>query len=718
MEPGSPYPLGASWDGSGVNFALFSAHADKVELCLFDDTGRHEIERINLPAHTDEVWHGYLPTASPGLLYGYRVYGPYEPAHGHRFNPHNLLLDPYARSLHGELKPSPAHFAYRLGSARADQSFDRRDNAHAMPKCRVVDTAFTWGEDRRPQTPWSDTVIYELNVRGYTMTHPDVPNSERGTFAGLARAEVIDSIASLGVTAVELLPVQSFVDENHLLDRRLRNFWGYNTIGFFSPAQRYLAGERIEEFKTFVKRFHAAGIEVILDVVYNHTAEGDQLGQTLSFRGIDNPSYYRLTDDGHYLNWSGCGNTLNLTHPRVLQMVMDSLRYWAEDMHVDGFRFDLGTALGREARDFDPGSGFFDAVRQDPVLSRLKLIAEPWDVGPDGYRLGGFPPGWSEWNDRFRDTLRGFWRGDPGFMREMGARLTGSSDLFEHHGRRTWASINFVAAHDGFTLGDLVTFEERHNEANHENNADGHSDNLSANYGIEGPTDDDAVNALRERQKRNLLATLLISQGVPMLLAGDEHGNSQGGNNNAYCQDNDIGWLNWDRIDDAGWSLRTFVRRLIALRRLYPMLRQPGFLHGEPCSNGHKNITWYKPAGTEKQSHDWDNPPARCIGMQLNGASVQDAAHSDEPEASLFVILNGDIQTVGFKLPPVPPPDAGWHPINGINGDIPDFEKNGDIPDFGSRNQECPHFPPHFPPGEILQVPGRTVLIFASRPRA
>ncbi len=696
---GAPFPLGATWDGSGVNFALFSAHAEKVELCLFDATGRHETIRLELPAHTDEVWHGYLPAASPGLLYGYRVYGPYEPVRGHRFNPNNLLLDPYARALHGEHRPSPAHFGYKLGSARADQSFDRRDNAHAMPKCRVIDTAFTWGDDRRPRTPWEETVIYELNVRGYTMLHPEVPEALRGGFAGLATPQIIDEIASLGVTAVELLPVQAFVDENHLVEKGLRNFWGYNTIGFFAPAQRYLADGRIGEFKTLVKRFHAAGIEVILDVVYNHTAEGDHLGQTLSFRGIDNLSYYRLTEDGHYLNWSGCGNTVNLTHPRVLQMVMDSLRYWAEDMHVDGFRFDLGTALGREAQDFDSGSGFFDVLRQDPVLSKLKLIAEPWDVGPDGYRLGGFPPGWSEWNDRFRDTLRGFWRGDGQFMREMGARLTGSSEFFEHRGRRAWASLNFATAHDGFTLADVVSYQERHNEANQEDNADGHGKNLSANYGVEGPTDDADIRELREAQKRNMLATLLIAQGTPMLLAGDEFSNSQAGNNNAYCQDNEIGWLNWDRIDPVGEALRTFVRGVIALRRSHPVLRQSNFLHGEVCPNGHKNIAWYTPAGAEKQADDWENPRHRCIGMLLNGDAAQGA--TDEAASSVFAILNAHDETVSFELPPPPSPDSHWESV---------LDTRMNASDSLPTDQEYTHAA-----GETADMPGHTVLVLASR---
>ena len=582
--PGRPYPLGASWDGDGVNFALFSAHAERVELCLFDRTGRTEVERIDLPELTDEVWHGYLPDAAPGLLYGYRVHGPYAPEAGHRFNANKLLVDPYARALEGAFRWNDAHHGYRVGSGRVDLSFDRRDNARYMPKCRVVEPAFTWGEDRRPSVPWSDTVIYETHVRGFTIRHPELDRARRGTFAGLSSAATIDHLTSLGVTAVELLPVHAFIDDRFLVEKGLRNYWGYNTLGFFAPEPRYLSGSDIGEFKTMVKRLHDSGIEVLLDVVYNHTVEGNELGPTLSFRGIDNASYYHLDAEQprHYANFTGTGNALNLGHPRVLQMVMDSLRYWVREMHVDGFRFDLATTLGREGdgEGFDPYGSFFDAVRQDPELSRVKLIAEPWDVGPEGYRLGHYPAGWAEWNDRFRDTVRCYWRGDHGTVPELAQRIAGSSDLFEHNGRRPWCSINYVACHDGFTAADTVSYAERHNEANGEGGVDGHDHNCSANYGVEGPAEDAGINALRARQIRNLLATVMLSQGTPMLLAGDEFGRSQGGNNNAYCQDNEVSWLDWSGIGADGADLQAFVRRLLALRRDHPVLRRPRFLHG------------------------------------------------------------------------------------------------------------------------------------------
>ncbi len=538
IREGLPYPLGATWDGLGVNFALYSAHATKVELCLFDDRGR-EIERIALPEYTDEIWHGYLPDARPGQLYGYRVYGPYAPDAGHRFNPNKLLLDPYAKQLVGELKWAPALFGYTIGHKDADLSFDRRDSAAYMPKCAVIDPAFTWGKDQRPQTPWDSTVIYETHLRGTTMRHPSVPEAWRGTFSGLKVDEVVEHIKRLGMTAVELLPVHAFVDDEYLLKQGLRNYWGYNTIGFFAPHPRYMATRTVSEFKQMVARLHSAGLEVILDVVYNHTAEGNELGPTLSFKGIDNASYYRLAEDRRfYINDTGTGNTFDLTNAGALRMVNDSLRYWVAEMHVDGFRFDLATILGREHHGFDPKGGFLDACRQDPLLSQVKLIAEPWDVGPGGYQVGAFPPGWSEWNDKFRDNVRAFWRGDEGQLAELATRLTGSADLFHHRGRRPTASVNFVTAHDGFTLHDLVSYAHKHNEANGEHNRDGSDNNISANYGVEGETDDEQINALRLRQMRNMLATLLLSQGTPMLLAGDEFGRSKGGNNNTYFQDN------------------------------------------------------------------------------------------------------------------------------------------------------------------------------------
>ncbi|HYD29640.1 MAG TPA: glycogen debranching protein GlgX [Azospirillaceae bacterium] len=664
IRPGRPYPLGAEWDGFGVNFALFSAHAVKVELCLFDKTGTREVERIELPEFTDEVWHGYLPEARPGLIYGYRVHGPYDPANGHRFNANKLLIDPYAKALFGSIRWSDAHFGYRLGSTREDLSFDRRDNARGMPKCRVVDRAFTWGEDRHPRTPWGDTVLYETHLRGFTMLHPEVAAPLRGTFAGISAEAVIQHIRDLGVTAVEFLPVQAFADDPHLVAKGLRNYWGYSPINYFAPEPRYLTTGVLSEFKTMVARLHEAGIEVILDVVYNHTGEGNHLGPTLSFKGIDNASYYKLMpgDRRYFMDDTGTGNTLNLTHPRVLQMALDSLRYWVSEMHVDGFRFDLATTLAREMHGFDPGSGFLDAIRQDPVLSQVKLIAEPWDIGPGGYQVGRFPPGWSEWNDRYRDTVRRFWRGDEGMLPELAARLTGSSDLFEGRGRRPWASVNFVTAHDGFTLHDLVSYNDKHNEANAENNRDGHSANFSWNHGTEGWTDDPGILRLRRRQMRNFLTTLLVSQGVPMLLAGDEFGRTQGGNNNAYCQDNEVSWLAWPGGEDgdggvAAANLTGFVRRLLALRRAHPVLRRPLFLHGQRLSPERvKDITWVTPLGSEKTSDQWRDGHARCIGLMLCGRAG-DYLNPDGSRAgdgTLLVILNAHHGLVPFTLPTVP----------------------------------------------------------------
>jgi len=650
---GSPYPLGASWDGNGVNFALFSAHASKVELCLFDTHGR-EVERVALPEYTDEVWHGYLPDVRPGQLYGYRVHGPYDPHRGHRFNPDKLLLDPYAKALSGQLIWSDTHFAFKLGSSKLDLAIDRRDNARFMPKGKVVDTAFTWGADRRPNVDWSETLIYELHVRGFTMKHPGVPPANRGTFLGLAHPAVIDHLVGLGVTAVELLPVQATVDERHLVDKGLRNYWGYNPINYFAADPRYFGASPHGDFKTMIGRLHEAGIEVILDVVYNHTAEGNHLGPTLSYKGIDNASYYRLVPGSErwYENYSGCGNTLQLSHPRVLQMVMDSLRYWVEEMHVDGFRFDLAASLAREKSGFDGGSGFLDAVRQDPVLSRVKLIAEPWDIGGDGYRLGGFPPGWSEWNGRYRDTVRRFWRGDGGVIGDMASRLTGSSDMFRWGGRRPWASLNFVTCHDGFTLADLVSYEHKRNDANGEDNRDGTDANYSWNCGTEGPSDSPAVGSLRTRQMRNMLATLLLSQGVPMLLAGDEFGRSQGGNNNAYCQDNDVGWVDWGAVDQG---LLDYVRRLIRLRREHPVFRRPHFFKGDRLPAGQlKDITWVTPEGTEMTNADWTAPFARSLGFVLGGeACVVDSRDGvAQADDTYMVLLNAYTEILFYTLPP------------------------------------------------------------------
>jgi isoamylase len=653
--PGKPYPAGATWDGEGVNFALFSEHAEKVELCFFDPAGRRELQRVEIRECTDQIWHCYLPEARPGMLYGYRVYGPYRPEEGHRFNPHKLLLDPYARNIVGALRWSDALFGYTVGGKREDLSFDRRDSAGGMPKSKIIDPAFTWGDDRRPKIPWNEMVVYELHVRGFTLQHPEVPPALRGTYAGLATAPVIDHLKRLGVTTVELMPVHTFVDDRRLVERGLRNYWGYNTIGFFAPHARYSASGKVNEFKTMVKALHSAGIEVILDVVYNHTAEGNQLGPTLAFRGIDNASYYRLrADDRRYYNdYTGTGNTLDMQHPRVLQLIMDSLRYWVTEMHVDGFRFDLAAALARELHEVDRLGAFFDIIRQDPVLNRVKLIAEPWDLGEGGYQVGNFPPGWAEWNDRYRDTMRAYWKGDGGLIGEFALRLTGSSDLYNRSSRRPYASINFVAAHDGFTLRDLVSYNEKHNEANGEENRDGHNNNLAWNCGAEGPTDDPEILALRERQSRNLLATLFLSQGVPMLLAGDELGRTQDGNNNAYCQDNATSWVDWTP-DERRDRLVEFVRRMIALRRAHPVFRRRDFFQGRPIHGTEvKDIAWFKPDGTEMTDQEWEHEFARSLGVYLAGEALAEVDARGRPvrDQDLLVLFNAHHETVQFKLP-------------------------------------------------------------------
>ena len=652
--PGTPYPLGATWDGEGVNFALFSEHAEKVELCLFDAKGRHEVRRIAMPEQTDLVWHCYLPDAEPGSLYGYRVYGPYQPAEGHRFNSNKLLLDPYAKEIAGRLHWNDTHFGYRIGHRLKDLSLDRRDNAFGMPKSRVVDPAYIWGGDRLLRTPWHRTVIYELHVKGFTAGHPEVPPALRGTYAGLARAPVIDHLKRLGITAVELLPVQTFIDDHSLKQNGLSNFWGYNTIGFFAPDARYSAtGDPATEFRNMVKKFHSAGIEVILDVAYNHTAEGSELGPTLCFRGIDNAAYYRLAPDSprYYQDYTGTGNTLNTTHPRVLQLIMDSLRYWVLEMHVDGFRFDLAAALARELHEMDRLSAFLDIIHQDPVLSQVKLIAEPWDLGEGGYQAGNFPVGWAEWNGRYRDAVRAYWKGDGGLIGQLAFRLTGSSDLYERSGRRPYASINFVTAHDGFTLHDLVSYNEKHNEANLENDRDGESRNQSWNCGVEGPTNNPGVLALRARQKRNLLATLLLSQGVPMLSAGDELGRTQRGNNNAYCQDNEISWLDWDHADT---ELLAFVRQLIALRHSHPVFRRRNFFQGRAIKGtGIKDIVWLNPNGREMSDQEWNQSFARCLGMVLAGDSMDEQDERGQPlsDDTFLILLNAHHEDIPFLLP-------------------------------------------------------------------
>ncbi|MFT4171948.1 MAG: glycogen debranching protein GlgX [Rhodocyclaceae bacterium] len=662
---GRPFPLGATWDGQGVNFALFSEHAERVELCLFDAHGRREIERVELRERTDFIWHCYLPEARPGQHYGYRVYGPYAPHQGHRFNPHKLLLDPYARAIVGDMRWSEVQFGYRVGSKRDDLSLDVRDSAAGVPKAVVVDGAFTWGDDRPPRTPWFDTVLYEAHVKGLTQHHPEVPTTLRGTYAGIATPPIIEHLRRLGVTAIELLPVHAFVDDKRLVQAGLRNYWGYNTLGFFAPDLRYSATGSINEFKSMVRTLHAAGIEVILDVVYNHTAEGNQLGPTLSFRGIDNASYYRLgaDDQRYYVDYTGTGNSVDTHNPIVLRLVMDSLRYWVTDMHVDGFRFDLTTTLARGEKDFDYRGGFLAAVRQDPVLSQVKMIAEPWDLGEGGYRVGGFPPGWAEWNDKYRDVVRSYWKGDGGIIGELAYRLAGSSDVFAHNGRGPTASINFITAHDGFTLADLVSYNDKHNEANGEDNRDGINDNRSWNCGVEGPTDDDEIIALRARQRRNLMATLLLSSGVPMMLAGDELCRSQGGNNNAYCQDNAISWIDWE-LSKADRDMFDFTARVIALRNRHPLFRRRTFFRGiEVTDGGTKDITWFNPDGKEMTEQEWHNASARCLGLQLSGVGLAEHDERGRPiiDDDMVLLLNAHYDTVDFLMPGSE--DTAWHPL-------------------------------------------------------
>jgi glycogen operon protein len=669
--PGKPYPLGATWDGAGVNFALFSEHATRVELCLFKgDAGNYEYRRVLLPEYTDRVWHCYLPDARPGTFYGYRVYGPYEPAKGHRFNPAKLLLDPYAKAIAGTIHWNEANFGYQIGHVDADLTLNPRNSAPYMPKCVVVDPEYDWEGDEPPRTPWHKTLIYELHVKGFTALHRQVPEPERGTYTGLASVPVIDYLTSLGVTAVELMPVHHFVDDKHLVDRGLRNYWGYNSIGYFAPDFRYasnpVAVSQVIEFKDMVKALHRARIEVILDVVYNHTAEGNQLGPTLCFRGIDNACYYRLvpTNRRYYMDYTGCGNTLNMMHPRVLQLIMDSLRYWVLEMHVDGFRFDLAATLARELHDVDRLGAFFDIIHQDPVLSRVKLIAEPWDLGEGGYQVGNFPVLWAEWNGKYRDNLRRFWKGDPGQVGELAYRLTGSSDLYEPSGRRPYASINFVTCHDGFTLRDLVSFNAKHNEANGEQNRDGCNENLSWNCGVEGPVKEPQIRALRERQQRNFLATLIFSQGVPMLLAGDEFGRTQQGNNNAYCQDNDISWINWD-LDPSQQQLLDFTRDLIRLFHQHPSLRRRKFLQGRKFRGSQfKDITWFRPDGHEMSADDWKSPSLRTIGLLLagDGISETDEQGNAITDETLLILLNAHHEKIRFLLPPSGEEQC-WEPI-------------------------------------------------------
>ncbi|CAN0626617.1 limit dextrin alpha-1,6-glucohydrolase [Burkholderia multivorans] len=650
LEPGRPYPLGSSWDGLGTNFAVFSAHAQRIQLCLFDSTGRKELARLELPECTDEIWHGYLPGAHPGTVYGFRADGPYQPQHGHRFNAAKLLIDPYARKLTGPFHWSDALFGYRMHSNRADLSIDRRDSAPAMPKCVVIDETIDCSRERRPCVPWRDTLVYETHVRGVSIRRTTLRTLERGTFVAFAQPKFVEHLLAIGVTTVEVMPVQAFLHSRALVNRGLRNYWGYDTLAFFAPEPAYLSTRQLDELRIAIRQFHAAGIEIVLDVVYNHTCEGNHLGPTLSWRGLDNASYYRLVsgDARLYVDDTGCGNTLNLSHPRVLQMVMDSLRYWVTAFNVDGFRFDLGVTLGREDSGFDPGSGFFDALRQDPVLAQRKLIVEPWDTGADGYQLGHHPPGFAEWNDRFRDTVRRFWRGDAGQRPELAARLAGSADLFNHQRRKAWASVNFVAAHDGFTLADLVAYASKHNDENGEDNQDGRDDNCSANWGVEGPADNPGIRAVRARVARSMLATLFVALGTPMLLGGDEFGRSQHGNNNAYCQDNPLSWLDWDAAcGEDGARMTRFVARLAALRREHPVLSEPGFLSGErDAVPGMREIAWFDERGNQLTVSAWHDGERRALTMRRVGVD-----RHGKPEA-LLVMLNASGEHIVFDAPP------------------------------------------------------------------
>ena len=655
ISAGTPTPIGATWDGRGVNFSLFSAHAEKVELCLFDSQGRRELERIVLPEYTEDIWHVYCHDVSPGQLYGYRVYGPYAPESGQRFNHHKLLIDPYAKKLAGRLAWNDAHFGYRIGNRRADLSFDRRDNARGVPKGVVIDEAITWGDDRRPRIPWPDTFIYEAHVKGLTQTREDVPAAWRGTFRGLAAPGVVQHLKRLGITSLELLPIYSLVDDRPLVDRGLRNYWGYNTIGFFAPEQRYATDDPLAAFRNTVARLHDAGIEVILDVVYNHTAEGNHLGPTLSFRGIDNISYYWLTPDAprYYENFTGCGNALNLTHPRVMQMVMDSLRYWAVAGHVDGFRFDLATTLGRLSTGFDSNAPFLAAVRQDPILCDVKLIAEPWDIGLGGYQVGNFPRGWSEWNDAYRRALRNFWRGEPNQLGELARRMTASADFYRHSRRNPRASINHITVHDGFTLMDLVSYEGKHNTANGEDNRDGSDDNTSLNCGVEGPTDDAHINRRRTLLRRAQLASLMLAQGVPLLLAGDEVGNSQGGNNNAYCQDNEIGWVDWSGLGKPDLDVTELIERLTALRRQFPQLTIRRWID-DWDHQGRYGVMWLTRNATEMTESDWHDAASHFLAYVIGPVEADGVP--------LCIALNGASQPIEFILPTWPT-NRGWRQL-------------------------------------------------------
>ncbi|MEZ4222161.1 MAG: glycogen debranching protein GlgX [Polyangiaceae bacterium] len=681
--PGLPYPLGATWDGEGVNFAVFSHGAELMELCLFDARGRET--RVSMQERDARVFHCYLPDVRPGQLYGYRAHGPWDPARGKRFNAHKLLVDPYAKAIAGRVEWSDALFGYEVGHPEQDLARSETDSAPYLPKSVVVDAAFTWGDDRPPLTPWTRTVVYECHVKGMTARHPDVPEHLRGTYLGLASEPILDHLLDLGVTAVELLPVHHFVNEHRLHGLKLSNYWGYNSIGFFAPDPRYACshlGGQVDEFKTMVKAFHRVGIEVLLDVVYNHTAEGNHLGPTLCFRGLDNEAYYRLVpgQERYHQDFTGCGNTLNLMHPRVLQLVLDSLRYWVSEMHVDGFRFDLAPALARENPDFSSYSRFFATIAQDPVLSRTKLIAEPWDLGPAGYRLGAFPPGWAEWNGRYRDVMRRFWRGDTGMVPEMASRLSGSSDIFQGSDRGPYASVNFVTCHDGFTLRDLVTYSHKHNEDNGEENRDGHDDNASHNWGAEGPSTNESVTRHRERVLKNFFATLAFSQGVPMISHGDELGRTQNGNNNAYCQDNEITWLDWE-LDARAKELLEFARRVFRIRASNPVFRRRKFFAGNPVTDtGVKDVQWLRPDGTELTNDDWADPKLRVLGMLIHGHASDELDERGRPNRghTLLVWFNSAHRARTVHLPSLP--DVGhWREIVNTAQPIEDVPRGSEL---------------------------------------
>ena len=687
IHPGKPYPRGATWDGIGVNFALYSAHAEKVELLLFDDeTDTEPVVTLEMPERTGPMWHGYVFNLRPGQLYGYRVYGPYEPEEGHRFNPNKVLLDPYAKAIGRPLQWDDSLFGYELGHEDEDHSFSELDSAAYAPLGAVVEETFAWGDDRAPSIPWEDTIIYETHVKGISQQHPDVSTPLRGTYLGLASEPIIHHLRKLGVTTIQLLPVHAKLHNKYLLEKGLRNYWGYSTLGYFAPEPEYATEgsvNAVRDFKMMVRALHAAGFEVIIDVVYNHTCEGNRLGPTLSFRGIDNRAYYKMKPDDYryYMDYTGTGNTLHAGNPYVLQLTMDSLRYWVLEMHVDGFRFDLASALARELYDVDMLSAFFKIIQQDPVLSQVKLIAEPWDVGPGGYQVGSFPWQWAEWNGRYRDATRRFWRGDDGLNGDFATRMTGSSDLYERSGRRPFASINFITAHDGFTLHDLVSYEKKHNEENLEGNEDGDDNNHSTNCGVEGPTDDPDVIDCRERRKRSLLSTLFLSQGVPMILGGDELSRTQGGNNNAYCQDNEITWYDWD-LDERDEKFLRFVQRAAAFRKEHPTFRRRHFLKGARDENGSTDAHWWHPEGHEMTEDDWNDEELHAFGLLLLGDRIRHVDRYGEPHAddTFLIAVNRGGEAVSFTLPSMKDDDiadvTAWTPVPEFQGDLPDATFN------------------------------------------